>query len=241
MYREELLTEDILKIFKEKYKNGEFRMIGNNVQQSKTVEIQNAHFLVNKPWIVREPNMKYYEKEKMWYLSQSRNVYDILGKTPDQWIACSDRCGNINSNYGWCIFSEENHSQFKSCRNKLIGDPHTREAVMIYTRPSMQKDYKTNGMHDFMCTQYVQYFLNERDNEVFLDSIVNIRSNDAVYGFNNDSLWFSDVQSWLTDDLNAHEDMKEFIEKNGKIKTGKLWWNAGSIHIYERHFNLLEN
>ena len=55
-----LNTRDIFNIFLKKYENGEFRTIGNEVQQAKTLEIQNAHFEVDKPWIVRKPNYEYY-------------------------------------------------------------------------------------------------------------------------------------------------------------------------------------
>ena len=226
-------TEDILQIFKEKYKNGEFRVIGNNVQQSKTIEIQNAHFIADKAWIVREPNYEYFKREFEWYLSQSLNVNDIPGGAPTMWKACADKDGFINSNYGWVIFSDENGDQYNSCKKKLLEDNHTREAVMIYDRPSMQTDYNKNGMHDFMCTQYVQYFINERDGEEFLDCIVNIRSNDAVFGYDNDWLWFDWVLDKLSDDLRFYT--------GRKINKGLIHWNAGSLHVYERHFKFLED
>ena len=149
-------TTDILNIFKEKHQNCEYRKIGNDTQQSMTVEIQNAHFEVDKPWIVREPNYDYFNKELEWYLSQSLNVYDIEGIPPLQWRNCASKDGFINSNYGWCIFSKENGSQYRNCKKKLIEDPHTREAIMIYNRPSMQQEYNKDGMHDFMCCQNVQ-------------------------------------------------------------------------------------
>lgn len=229
-----LNTQDILNIFIEKYKNNEFRIIGNDVQQSKTLEIQNANFIVDKPWIVREPNYDYFEKEMAWYMSESLNVNDISGGAPQMWKACADPLGYINSNYGWCIFSNDNGYQFEHCLNKLKEDPHTREAIMIYNRPSMQEDYCKNGMHDFMCCQNVQYFINERNNETYLDCIVNFRSNDAVFGFNNDALWILNVQAML-----AHRLTKE----TGKhiSSDGHIYWNAGSLHIYERHFKYLNN
>ncbi len=230
----ELTTTDIRNIFLEKYRKGEFRIIGNEVQQSKTIEIQNAHFKVDKPWIVREPNYEYFEREKEWYLSQSLNVHDIPGDTPKMWLACADKDGYVNSNYGWCIFSVENGSQYENCKNKLITDPHTREAIMIYNRPSMQTDFNKNGMHDFMCCQNVQYFLNEYDdNNILLDCIVNFRSCDAVFGFDNDSLWANYVLEKLAKDLS---------NETGKyITAGRIYWNCGSLHIYERHFKFLEN
>ena len=228
-----LYTNDIRDIFISKYNRGDFRIIGNDVQQSKTIEIQNAHFIVDKPWIIREPNYDYVKRELDWYLSQSLNVHDIPGDTPKMWLACADKDGFINSNYGWCIFSEENGNQYESCKKKLIDDNHTREAIMIYNRPSMQTDYNKNGMHDFMCTQNVQYFINEYDNGIFLDCIVNIRSNDAVFGFDNDVLWFKYVQEKLADDLTK--------ELGKEINVGEMYWNAGSLHVYERHFKFLEN
>ena len=220
-------TEDVRQLFIYKFKNGDFRKIGNEVQQSLTVEIQNAHFLADKPWIIREPNYEYYKREEEWYYSKSLNVYDIPGKTPQMWVACADKDGFINSNYGWAIFSEENGNQYEHCKQKLIDDPHTREAIMIYNRPSMQTDYNKNGMHDFMCCQNVQYFINERDNVTYLDCIVNFRSCDAVFGFDNDYLWAEHVLNKLSVDLN--------------VEPGDIFWNCGSLHVYERHFKYLED
>lgn len=228
-----LYTKDIRDIFIDKYKRGNFRTIGNEVQQSNTIEIQNAHFIADSDWIIRKPNYDYVEREIEWYLSQSLNIHDIPGDTPKMWLACADKDGYINSNYGWCIFSKENGSQYESCKNKLISDPHTREAIMIYNRPSMQTDYNKNGMHDFMCVQNVQYFINEYDNRVLCDCIVNIRSNDAVFGYDNDYLWIKWVLDKLCKDLS--------VELKYKIVPGDIHWNAGSLHVYERHFKFLEN
>ena len=201
-------TKDIFYTFLNKFNKNEFRTIGNEVQQSKTLEIQNAHFEVDKPWIVRAPNYDYYIREKQWYISQSLNVNDIPGETPKMWKACATLDGFINSNYGWCIYSKENGNQFDNCRQHLLDDPHTREAIMIYNRPSMQQDYN-----------------------------VNFRSSDAIFGFNNDALWEYDVLVDLVKSL-----QNDYLAKyNKSIDVGKMFWNAGSLHIYERHFSILSN
>ena len=220
-------TKDILKELKYKYRNDDFRIIGNDKQQTKTIEIQNAHFIVDKPWIIREPNLEYFFRELQWYLNKSLNINDIPEGAPKMWKTCADKNGFINSNYGWCIFSEENGNQYKNCLIKLQEDPHTREAIMIYNRPSMHTDYNSNGMHDFMCCQNMQYFINEIDDEKYLDCIANFRSNDAVFGFNNDALWAKYIQQRLAKDL--------------QVNAGKLYWNAGSLHVYERHFKYLDD
>ena len=221
-------TSDIAQEFKRLYKEGIFR----EGKYGKTVEIQNAHFLVDKDWIIRAPNYDYASREIEWYESQSLYVKDIPGQTPKIWELCADKDGKINSNYGWCIFSEENGSQFDHCVKRLLDDQHTREACMIYTRPSMQVDCNANGMHDFMCTYATQVFLNDiGDNKYKLDYTVFMRSCDAVYGFCNDSLWATYVQSKLVDELNKH---------GLNVIKGDIIWNAGSLHVYERHFKYLE-
>lgn len=222
-------TEDIKNEFKELYKNGIFR----EGKYGKTVEIQNAHFLADKDWIIREPNYDYAKREIQWYESQSLYVKDIPGEVPKIWQMCADRDGKINSNYGWCIFSDENGSQYKHCLERLINDPHTREACMIYNRPSMQTDCNTNGMHDFMCTYSTQVFLNEVRSDTYtyqLDYTVFQRSCDAVFGYNNDNLWHRYIMSKMVDELNRY---------GLSIVLGDMTYNCGSLHVYERHFKLL--
>ena len=230
-----LKTEDIKKLFIEKYKNKNFRTIGNAVQQSKTIELQNVQFEVDKPWIIREPNYEYFNKEFKWYKTQSLNVNDIPDGAPKMWKACADKDGFINSNYGWMIWSKENGEQFNHCLEKLIEDPHTREACMIYNRPSMQEDYKKNGMHDFCCTYAVQCFLNEDEYDILhLKYIVYQRSQDAVFGFDNDILWHQNVQYMLASKLCTNTAL------NTNIICDHIINNVGSLHVYERHFKHLE-
>ena len=221
-------TEDIRNEFIEKYARGEFR-VG---KYGKTVEIQNAHFLADRDWIVREPNYEYAAREIEWYESMSLNVNDIPGGPPKIWKQCADRNGNILSNYGWCIFSDENYRQFYNCVDRLLYDEHTREACMIYNRPSMQYDFNYHEMHDFMCTYATQVFLNEiDDNKYKLDYTVFMRSNDAVFGYTSDILWHRHVQSKMVDELKRYD---------RDVIAGDIIWNAASLHVYKRHFKYLE-
>lgn len=221
-------TKDIANELKRLYKECKFR-IG---KYGKTVEIQNAHFLADSDTIIRKPNYDYAKREIEWYESQSLYVKDIPGDVPKIWLACADRDGKINSNYGWCIFSSENYRQFYNCVDKLLYDNHTREACMIYNRPSMQYDCSYHGMHDFMCTYATQVFLNEiEDNKFRLDYTVFQRSCDAVYGYCNDNLWHQHVMNKLVDELNKYD---------RSVILGDMTYNCGSLHVYERHFKYLE-
>jgi len=225
-----LKTEDVKNLLIEKYKNQEFRITKAGV---KTIELQGIQFEADKDSIIREPNYDYSKREIEWYESQSLNVNDIPGGTPTIWKQCADVNGDINSNYGWMIYSKENGSQYNNCIWQLVNDPTTREACMIYNRPSMHVDATSNHKHDFCCTYAVQCFLNAEDNEYKLDYIVYQRSCDAVFGYNNDISWHMYVRNKMVKDLS---------EKLGiNVKKGIINYNCGSLHVYERHFKFLEN
>ena len=94
---------------------------------------------------------------------------------------------------------------------------------MIYTRPSMWLDYDLNGRSDFMCTNTVQYMIRGGQ----LHAIVQMRSNDAIFGYKNDKAWQSHVQEKLAADLG--------------VEVGPLHWNVGSLHVYARHYYLVDH
>lgn len=206
----------------------EFKEFVQDKSGVKTLEIVGASFLANQSTIFGEVNKDYCQRELEWYKSQSRNVYDIPGKVPEIWKHVASPNGFINSNYGWCIWSKENVYQFAHCLNALLKDSNTRRAIMIYTRPTMQLDYNAGDMSDFMCTNTVQYLI--RNDK--LHSVVSMRSNDAIFGFKNDFFWQQYVQEELVKQYNAN-----FPDK--KIVAGDIHWQCASLHIYERHFPLV--
>jgi thymidylate synthase len=195
---------------------------------AKVIEIINASFIADENSIFGTVNEDYVERELKWYRSLSLNVNDIPGGTPAIWKQVADKDGFINSNYGWCIYSAENGNQFTKVVDELIASPLSRRATMIYIRPTMHEDYKRNGMSDFMCTYSTQYYIREGQ----LHASVFMRSNDAVYGYKNDYAWQHFV----------HKEVLQAI--NGRCGTvyglGDLHWNAGSLHVYERHFDLVQ-
>lgn len=186
----------------------------------KTIEMIGATFEADQPTIFGGVNEGYIERELEWYKSKSLYVDDIPGKTPAIWQQVASKDGRINSNYGWAIWHEDNCDQYINVLEELTANPNSRRAVMIYTRPSMWEDYNENGMSDFMCTNTVQYMI--RDDQLI--ATVQMRSNDVIFGFNNDYAWQEHVANQLSIDLNL-----------------KMWpkiiWHVGSLHVYARHFD----
>jgi thymidylate synthase len=194
----------------------------------KTIEILNACFIADEEALFGTVNQEYVARELEWYRSMSLNVEDIPGGPPAIWKQVADVNGIINSNYGWCIYSEENGYQFTKVVEELSKSPLSRRAIMIYTRPSMHVEYNLNGMSDFMCTNTVQYYIRNGQ----LHASVYMRSNDAIFGYKNDYAWQRHVQQELLDAINR--------KCNTVYALGNLYWNVGSLHIYERHFELVE-
>ena len=190
----------------------------------KTIEILNASFIANFPTIFGTVNEDYVKRELDWYNSMSRNVNDIPGGPPEIWKMVASPEGMINSNYGWCIYSEENGNQYMNVLAELVANPGSRRATMIYNRPSMHDDYDKDGMSDFMCTNAVQYLV--RDNK--LHALVYMRSNDAVFGYKNDYAWQKHVLQELVNELGWAN------------QVGDIYWNVASLHVYERHFKFID-
>lgn len=219
-----LKVKDIRNMFLEAYKNEEFTIDRTG---AKTIEVIGATFLADEESIIREPNYEYIKRELEWYESCSLYVEDIPGETPKIWKMVASEDGRINSNYGWCVYSRANYDQYENVLAELKSNPDSRRATMIYNRPSMHVDFESNGMNDFMCTFANTFFI--RNGE--LHSHYVMRSNDAVFGYGNDYAWAKHIQQKLCNDLK---------EKYPDLKVGKLIWTASNIHVYSRHFNLLE-
>lgn len=188
----------------------------------KTIEIVGASFIADERQIFGTVDDDWNKRELEWYLSQRLNIDEIPPPVPKLWKNCAAKDGKINSNYGWMVFSPQNESQYQKCLNELIVNPFSRRAVMIYTRPRMWVEYNENGMSDFTCTNVVQYLI--RNNR--LECVVQMRSNDMIYGYKGDLHWQKYVHQKLAVDLG--------------VAVGDIHWQVGSAHIYEKHFHLVE-
>ena len=213
-----LSAKYIREVFKYLLDNNDFVIDKTGV---KMIEIVGANFIADLPAIFGTPNQEYIDREIEWYESMSLNVNDMKPPVPAIWQQVATEDGYINSNYGWCIWSDENCGQYDQALAELQNNPESRRAIMIYTRPTMWFEYRLNGMSDFMCTNAVQYMIRHGA----LHAIVQMRSNDAVFGYKNDYAWQKHVLNRLADDLN--------------VPAGDIHWQVGSLHVYERHFDLV--
>lgn len=201
----------------------------------KTIELIGASFVATEPAIFGVPNQEYIDAEIEWYETQSTNINtlkEIYGKSPAAWQYSANGHGEINSNYGTLIYGDQYHNQYDNVLIELLENPDGRRATCVYNRPSIWVDFKTDGKNDFICTNAVTYYI--RDG--LLHAVVQMRSNDVVYGYRNDYAWQKYVMEKLCWDFN-HEDR---YDQGRVIEPGMMMWQVQNLHVYERHFNLVK-
>lgn len=216
--------ENIRQCFAELYKHEVFIEDKTGV---KTLEILNAQFVASQVSLFGVVDDSYLKKEVEWYDTMDQSIHAMEPPVPELWKSSASIDGGTNSNYGWAVYSPKNCSQFDHVLRELIANPYSRRAIMIYTRPSMQHEFNQFGKNDFMCTNNVQYFI--RHNK--LETLVSMRSNDAVFGYKCDRHWQMLVRDRLFSDLKKY---------HTHLSRGSIVWTVGSLHIYERHFYLVD-
>jgi len=201
----------------------------------KTIELIGASFLADEPAIFGTVNQAYVDAEIAWYESQSTNINDIYHgekEPPAAWKYTANKHGEINSNYGYLIFSDEMGNQYSNVLDELLENPDGRRASCIYNRPSIWNDFKTNGKNDFICTNSVTYYI--RDG--LLHSVVQMRSNDVIYGYKNDYAW----QRYVMEKLCWDYTNLDRYDQGRVIEPGMMMWQVQNLHVYERHFDLVK-
>jgi thymidylate synthase len=202
----------------------------------KTIEMIGASFIADEPAIFGEVNHDYVKSEIKWYESQSTNIDDIYGDLkppPAAWEYTANKHGEINSNYGYLIYSDRFHNQYNQVWHELVKNPDGRRAMMVYNRPSIWAEYNENGKNDFICTNAVAYYI--RDGK--MHSTVQMRSNDVIFGYKNDYAWQRYVLDSLVDDYN---DSIRYAEDRESVTAGDIHWQVMNLHVYERHFHLVK-
>jgi len=218
----------IIKTFRDKIRESDFVIDKTGV---KIAEIINSHLELDptQPVLdfqVRKTPIKYVTAELEWYDSKELSI-DRIVPFAKIWEKVSDKDGYINSNYGWIIYSSENFNQFERCALELEHQTDSRRAVMIYQRPSMWLEHTENGKSDFICTDGVQLFI--RKNKLIY--IVKQRSCDFIFGFFNDFYWHCEVHCRM---------MERLKQTYPDLQFGTLYYDAYSLHVYERHFEMIE-
>lgn len=200
---------------------------GNDVtprgQLTKEVLQQTSIVNMRRPVITlpeRKLSTKFLGGEAYWILSGDNRVETIAPYNKNI-VNYSDDGKTFFGAYGPRILS-----QLDYVIDKLNSDADTRQAVLTIWRENPPET------KDVPCTVAVHFMI--RDHK--LNCHVYMRSNDLWLGFPYDVFNFSMLSHLVCCKLNA------FVLENGGtiIEPGMLYHTASSRHIYEQHFEQVE-
>lgn len=206
-----------------------------------TVEIINAHLTLDpaEPKLsygsIRPFNEKYSANEEAWYDSQDLCIKGHPGIEGNKtWESCATADGYVNSNYGYLVYSPRSPgmSQFHYAVQNLkpVKGNSGRQSIIYYAGPEMAV-WNNDGIHanhDWTCTISTQHFI--RKNKLYY--IVTQRSCDSIFG-----LTFDFVHHCKTY-MNLLKELKS--QGYDRLQVGKIYMNFGSLHCYERHYDLVK-
>ena len=180
----------------------------------------------------REMNYGFAVGELCWYLRGDVDLATMVyyNKRMSQF---SDDGETINSAYGarilnpmWIDHTWSPKSQFENVVAELISDPDSRRAVMHINQPSDLLRAVTKGSKDVPCTMSLQLFIRERK----LHMHVTMRSNDIIWGLPYDVFSFTCLMECFLYKLqNAGVPVDDL---------GSYHHTAGSLHIYDTHYDM---
>ena len=185
----------------------------------------------------------YTQKEMELYNSCSDKVEDFA-KASKFWKQLANPDNSINSAYGYLIWKNKSHgapwfegSQYTAeqvqdnprimndlfrtpwewCKQSLIQDKDTRQAVMRFSLP----DHFWIGNKDQVCTLHGNWLI--RDDKLYLSVVM--RSNDLMKGLVYDLSWFCSLMDKMV------EELKSFYPD---LTKGSYTHTSHSMHIYEK-------
>lgn len=193
-------------------------------------EVTNAALVIEDPTYPlyendrRSSQFKYIGAELVWYFTGRKDT-SFISKFAKFWDQIDNGNGTVNSAYGNLIFTEKNqHSinQYQWALQSLAEDKDSRQAILHFNMPSHQ----WKGNKDFVCTLTGVFQI--RNNH--LNFTIDMRSNDLILGTPTDIAFFCLLQQQM------HEHLKKYYPD---LELGTYTHIVHSLHIYERHFNLI--
>lgn len=192
-------------------------------------EIENYNYELKRYWrfcsfTARKLNLTYIKKEFQWYLRANKFDTSIIDHAK-MWKDLVNADGSINSNYGQYIFGETDGklSSFDMAIAELRADKDSRRALMMILQPY----HLAMETKDVPCTISIGFRIRSDK----LNMTVRMRSQDAVFGMGNDAPCFSFIHEMM---LNA---LRQYYPD---MKQGTYYHSADSFHVYERHFDMVD-
>lgn len=169
----------------------------------------------------RNLNLTYCKREWLWYIGADP-YDDSIAEHAKMWAKLKQPDGRYFSNYGYYIFGGPS-SQFEYVVSQLVEDPDSRRASLVL----LERSHLFKENVDTVCTYAINFAIVHNR----LNMTVHMRSNDVVFGLTNDAFCFSQLAEFVYQCLKY---------RYTTLQRGQYVHIADSLHVYERHFGMLE-
>ena len=163
----------------------------------------------------RKFNEDYANFEFDWYLKGDRDATEISERAKIWKNMIVPGTTEVNSNYGY--FWNKN-DQLQRAITELKSNPQTRRAIVVHYDINELDRYA----YDTPCNDVLNFYI--KDDKLHLS--VFARSIDLVYGFCNDQYTFAKLMEMVAFQLD--------------LPVGEMHWMITNLHVYPRHYDMLE-
>jgi thymidylate synthase len=189
--------------------------------------------------MIGQVNEDWVRRELAWFRSGSDKLSDMEPPVPQLFQACAGTDGKVNSAYGHILFAPrlfttpEGQGRWLSLFDRVVDTfleegKGTRHAVAIISDRDVHMLAKLNGRNDFICTNALNFMIDD-DNRLHI--VAQMRSMDAVFGYRADYSMWDYLMNYLLG----------YLELNyPEIERGSITFQVANLHVYPRHFRLLE-
>lgn len=229
VYKEKNVAIAYKKILNDLLNDPEYVVLPRGLEVS---EIINCIIDIKNPCLnlyqnsVRSSQKKYIASEILWYFSGTNKI-DFISNYASMWSKLANADGTVNSAYGNLIFTKKNEhgfTQYGWVIETLKKDRDSRQAFMHFNVPEHQ--YMENK--DQVCTLTALFHIRNHK----LHMTLNMRSNDVILGFMTDFTFFNLIHQQV------YLHLKKYYPD---IKMGGYTHTSHSMHLYSRHYEMVEN
>lgn len=202
--------------------------------------LYSVNWIADQDSMIGQVNPDWVRRELDWFSSGSDKLEDMEGPVPKLFQACAGWDGKVNSAYGHILFGQGEYipqppTLYERVFLSLIHEGlETRHAVAIISDRDIHELARWNGRNDFICTNALNFMV-DQDNRLHI--IAQMRSMDAVFGYRADYSMWDYLMKRLLIDLNNHNDA---FPSFGTVTRGNITFQVANLHVYPRHFKLLE-
>ena len=229
IYREQNVAIAYKKVLDDLLNNPEYIA---NPRGMEVREIINCIIEIEEPCLnlyqnsVRSSQKRYISSETLWYFSGTNKI-DFISNYASMWSKLTNDDGTVNSAYGNLVFKKKNEhgfTQYGWVIESLKRDKDSRQAFMHFNVP----EHQFIANKDQVCTLVALFHI--RNNK--LNMTLNMRSNDVILGFMTDFTFFNLIHQQV------YLHMKAYYPE---ISMGSYTHTSHSMHLYARHYELVEN